>query len=123
MKAIVTGVLMTLLLGGLAVAQDHYVNGYYRSNGTYVSPHYQTNPNSTTSDNYSTRGNYNPYTGEPGTKPDTRPSYGNPSASPYGSSYDTPSSPGFGDSRSRASSYGSSYPPAASSNCTSIYGC
>ena len=50
-------------------AGDHYVSGYYRSNGTYVSGYHATNPNSTRNDNYSTRGNVNPYTGEAGTKP------------------------------------------------------
>ena len=48
---------------------DHYVSGYYRSNGTYVSGYHATNPNGTRNDNYSTRGNVNPYTGEAGTKP------------------------------------------------------
>jgi hypothetical protein len=48
---------------------EHYVSGYFRSNGTHVSGHYQTNPNATRNDNYSTRGNVNPHTGEPGTKP------------------------------------------------------
>ncbi len=87
-----------LILGSTgALAQDHYVRGYMRSNGTYVAPHYQTNPNSTTSDNYSTLGNVNPYTGVYGTKPDVRPS--------YGSSY---TAPNYGYSQPR-SSYGSSY--------------
>jgi hypothetical protein len=62
-------------LTGVASAQDygtgsnpenHYVNGYNRSNGTYVPPHYQTNPNGSTYDNYETRGNYDPYTGTTG---------------------------------------------------------
>lgn len=50
-----------------ALAQDVYVNGYYRSDGTYVQPYYRTRPNRTTLDNYSTKGNVNPYTGQPGT--------------------------------------------------------
>jgi hypothetical protein len=49
-------------------AEDHYVSGYTRNNGTYVSPHYQTNPNNSTSDNYETRGNLNPHTGQWGTR-------------------------------------------------------
>ena len=48
-------------------AQDHYVNGYHRYNGTYVQGHHRTNPNSSQYDNYSTRGNINPYTGQQGT--------------------------------------------------------
>lgn len=77
MKAFIIGLVAALVASTTAFAQgDHYVKGYTRSNGTYVAPHYQTNPNSTTSDNYSTVGNVNPYTGAPGTKPDTRPSYG-----------------------------------------------
>jgi hypothetical protein len=47
---------------------SHYVQPYYRSNGTYVGGHYQTNPNNTQLDNYGTRGNYNPYTGTYGTR-------------------------------------------------------
>ena len=50
-------------------ASDHYVSGYYRSNGTYVSGYHATNPSSTRNDNYSTRGSMNPYTGEAGTGP------------------------------------------------------
>lgn len=50
-------------------AQDVWVNGYYRSNGTYVEGHYRTPPNNTINDNYSTQGNINPYTGKHGTVP------------------------------------------------------
>jgi len=45
----------------------HYVNGYYRSNGTYVQGHYRTDPNYTNRDNYSTYPNVNPHTGKHGT--------------------------------------------------------
>lgn len=86
-----------------AIAADHYVSGYTKADGTYVAPHYQTNPNSTTSDNYSTRGNVNPYTGQLGTKPDTKPS--------YGSTYTAPS---YG-------TYGSK--PAPKANCAATYSC
>lgn len=48
---------------------DHYVSGYYKSNGTYVRGHHATNPDETRNNNYSTRGNVNPYTGTVGTKP------------------------------------------------------
>lgn len=63
----------TLIAAALAVsclaaaADDHYVPGYTRADGTYVAGHMQTNPNSTPMDNYSTRGNINPYTGQAGT--------------------------------------------------------
>ena len=50
-------------------AQDVWVDGYYRTNGTYVDGHYRTPPNSTVDDNYSTIGNTNPYTGKQGTLP------------------------------------------------------
>lgn len=45
---------------------DHYVQGYYRANGTWVEGYYATDPNSTINDNYSTYPNYNPYTGQQG---------------------------------------------------------
>lgn len=73
MKSLILGII--LISSNVAVAQygyntnDHYVNGYERSNGTYVAPHEQTNPNNTRNDNYSTYGNTNPYTGSRGTKP------------------------------------------------------
>ncbi len=47
---------------------EHWVNGYYRSNGTYVRGHYQTNPDDSFYNNWSTKGNVNPHTGKPGTK-------------------------------------------------------
>ena len=65
-------------------ANDVYVRGYTKSNGTYVSPHYRTAPDSTPYNNYSTRGNTNPYTGKQGTvdplgslNTNTRSNYGN----------------------------------------------
>ena len=108
-KSIIIAALVALSFSGAALAQDHYVKGYTRSNGTYVAPHYQTNPNSTTSDNYSTRGNVNPYTGVAGTKPDTRPAYGTTATtSTYGTS-----------TYGRSSSTTTTSKPA----CTSLYGC
>ena len=50
-----------------ALANDHYVNGYQRQDGTYVQPHYQTAPDNNPYNNYSTQGNTNPYTGQEGT--------------------------------------------------------
>lgn len=86
---ILIGSVMALALAGSASAQgEHYVNGYYRSDGTYVAPHYQTNPNGTRDDNWSTRGNVNPYTGRPGSRP------GDSGWAPYGrSSYPAPAIP------------------------------
>lgn len=59
----------------LSAQSSHYVSGHTTRSGAYVAPHYQTSPNSTTSDNWSTRGNVNPYTGQAGTKPDTKPAW------------------------------------------------
>ena len=67
--AICISVVLALLLTTVtAFAQDVYVQGYYRSDGTYVQPHYRSAPNNTTLDNWSTMGNINPYTGQAGTK-------------------------------------------------------
>jgi opacity protein-like surface antigen len=124
MKSILLGVLAALMFASSAEAADHYVRGYYRSNGTYVAPHYQTNPNGTTSDNYSTRGNYNPYTGAPGTKPDTRPAFGSTYGAPtYGASpYAAPTyQPSYGSPTTHTSPYGASEDE--SGTCTSSYGC
>ena len=57
-----------LAIAAPAVAEDVYVEGYVRSNGTYVEPYYRSSPNDTVLDNWSTKGNVNPYTGEPGTR-------------------------------------------------------
>jgi hypothetical protein len=113
MRRMIIGLLAALAFGSAASAQTH-VRGYTRSDGTYVAPHYRSSPNSTTSDNYSTRGNVNPYTGQLGTKPDTKPSYG---------SYSTPSTSTYGSSSSYGSSYGSSTSGSKPKSCTSIYGC
>jgi hypothetical protein len=78
MKILMGVLLCTVSYVEAASANDHYVNGYTKSDGTYVAPHYQTNPNNTRTDNYSAQGNSNPYTGRQGTvdpyKP--TPSYG-----------------------------------------------
>lgn len=60
---------LLLLFGFFSFAQDVWVNGYTKSNGTYVSGYYRTPPNSTVNDNYSTVGNVNPYTGKVGYLP------------------------------------------------------
>lgn len=108
MKAVIAGALLALVTCGSAAAQgSHYVRGYTKSNGTYVAPHYQSNPNSTTSDNYSTRGNVNPYTGQAGTRTDTRPSY----------SYSPPPQPTY-----TAPAYTNPYAPKPPKTCYG-YGC
>ena len=56
-----------LSLIGPAFANDVYVNGYYRNNGTYVEPYHRSAPDSSPYNNYSTQGNINPYTGARGT--------------------------------------------------------
>lgn len=56
------------LVASSSAMADHYVNGYYRSNGTYVQPHMQSDPNQYRYDNYSSQGNTNPYTGQQGTQ-------------------------------------------------------
>lgn len=113
MKTFAIGALLALMTWTSAQAADHLVRAYTRSDGTYVAPHYQTNPNSTTSDNYSTRGNTNPYTGQPGYKPDTRPSYG-----AYAPLAPAPRSPAYANPYAPAP-YGQPAKPA----CSSIYGC
>jgi hypothetical protein len=100
---------MLIIITGIsysAKAQDTYVDGYYRNNGTYVQPHYRSAPNNNPSDNYSAQGNINPYVNGIGRK--KPPSLNNVEAEnsyksqtyqkhwnndrPYGSSYKKPSS-------------------------------
>jgi len=113
MNKLFAGLLAALALATDASAADQHVRGYVKKDGTYVAPHYRTTPNVTTSDNYSTRGNVNPYTGEPGTKPDTRPAPG--AYVPYGST--------GGSTLYRPPSGSSPSSPQRSAPCTSIYGC
>src|SRR2546421_7113315 len=76
----------------VAFAEDVFVNGYYRKDGTYVQPHMRSAPDSNPYNNYSTKGNVNPYTGQPGTKdPYSTPSLGGSSGSTYSNPY--PSNP------------------------------
>ncbi len=49
-------------------ANDVFVKGYIKSDGTYVAPHYRSSPDSKVNNNWSTKGNVNPYTGSEGTK-------------------------------------------------------
>jgi hypothetical protein len=77
-----------------AFAQDVYVHGYTRSNGTYVAPHMRSAPDGNPYNNWSTQGNVNPYTGSVGTH--------NPNSG-YGSSY---GSSGYG-SQNYPNPYGS----------------
>ena len=51
-----------------ADAQDTYVNGYFKSDGTYVQPHYRSAPDNNPYNNWSTQPNINPYTGQQGTQ-------------------------------------------------------
>ena len=46
----------------------HYVQGYYRRDGTYVSGHFKTDADDSFWNNWSSRGNINPYTGKTGSK-------------------------------------------------------
>jgi hypothetical protein len=63
-------------------AQDVYVHGYYRNNGTYVAPHYRSQPDSSYNNNWSVSPNVNPYTGKYGTR---QPTWNNqPPSSNYG---------------------------------------
>lgn len=61
--------LFFLLLGYVSFAQEVWVDGYYKSNGTYVDGYYRTTPDNTVNNNYSTQGNRNPHTGEWGDQP------------------------------------------------------
>ena len=63
-KLLVVGI--TLLFAGAAFAEDVFVNGYLRSDGTHVNSYHRTSPDSDPWNNYSTKGNYNPYTGQQG---------------------------------------------------------
>ncbi len=87
MKLSFLALVLGLAIAAPTFAQDVYVEGYVRSDGTYVEPHYRSSPNDTVLDNWSTKGNVNPYTGEPGTRnpyPSSNPySSGNSNSSPY----------------------------------------
>lgn len=52
MKNICIALLVILVISTLVYAEDVYVNGYYRSNGTYVRSHVRSSPNQYKWDNY-----------------------------------------------------------------------
>lgn len=66
------------------LANDVYVNGYTRRDGTYVQPYYRTAPDSSRFNNYSSQGNTNPYTGRSGYEKPSRETYTAPRAPYYG---------------------------------------
>lgn len=75
--------LALLELSSAAFADDVYVRGYTRKDGTYVAPHHRSAPDGDTSNNWSTRGNVNPYTGQPGTRsPEGGSIFGAPASPP-----------------------------------------
>lgn len=83
MKSLIIALSMLLGTMGPAFADDVFVNGYTRDDGTYVSPHHRSAPDGDTSNNWSTRGNTNPYTGERGSR-----SYGYSNSSGSSRSFD-----------------------------------
>jgi len=60
--------ILAFLVASPVFAEDVWVNGYYRKDGTYVRPHYRSAPDGNVWNNWSTKGNINPYTGKPGYK-------------------------------------------------------
>ena len=98
---------LLLLALSAAVFADETVRGYVRRDGTYVAPSHRTEPNQFRFDNYSSQGNTNPYTGQPGHKPNefsTPPVYNQ--SNPYGGSSLQPApsypSPTYGMPRQRS---------------------
>ena len=63
MKTLIYTLAIMMALTFPAKAQDSYVEGYYRNDGTYVQPHYRSAPNSNPYDNYSAPTNINPSIG------------------------------------------------------------
>ncbi len=47
---------------------EHYVDGYFRRDGTWVDAHFRTDPDDSFWNNWSSIGNVNPHTGRVGTK-------------------------------------------------------
>lgn len=67
-RVLFCGLFLALLaLPVVASAEDVYVHGYTRRDGTHVNPYHRTAPDSNPYNNYGTRGNLNPYTGQKGT--------------------------------------------------------
>ena len=75
-------VILSLLvaLAAPAFADDTYVKGYTKRDGTYVAPHWRSAPDSSYNNNGSAYSNVNPYTGQQGTHQpllyDSNPGYG-----------------------------------------------
>lgn len=78
------------LIPTLASAEDVFVEGYTRADGTEVRSHYRSAPDDSKTNNWSYPGNVNPHTGE------------RAGGSSYGSSNDF----GYGSSRKYGSDYG-----------------
>ena len=99
MRSIIRLCLLALIVSTPAMAQDTYVQGYHRNDGTYVQPHYRSQADGSLDNNFSTRGNTNPYTG----------SLGNqrlPSLNPGQDGYNhQPSTRNWNNSRPQGSSY------------------
>jgi len=55
------------LVASGALADDTYVRGHTRKDGTYVQPHHRTAPDNSRGNNYGSQGNVNPWTGRAGT--------------------------------------------------------
>jgi hypothetical protein len=71
MRRILTVALLVFFMLGIAlpaVADDVWVRGHTRSDGTYVEPHWRSAPDGNPFNNWSTQGNVNPYTGKQGTR-------------------------------------------------------
>ena len=85
MKTLTAILLISLISFSFGTLADQSVRGYIKRDGTYVAPSMRSNPNNYKFDNYSSQGKYNPYTGQPGYKPDE---FSNPSI--YGKRYRNP---------------------------------
>ncbi len=64
MRTALLTITATALLCAPVWAQDTYVEGYYRNDGTYVEPHYRSQSDNNIHNNYSTRENISPYTND-----------------------------------------------------------
>jgi hypothetical protein len=92
-------ILAVMLFSSIAIAEDVYVDGYTRKNGTYVAPHYRSRPNAYQWDNKS----YTP----------SQPAYNNSSGRNHNSNWYTPSETRYNDSNryNDSPSYGSQTKP------------
>jgi hypothetical protein len=83
------------------MAEDQWVPGHYRSDGTWVPGYWRTKPNTTDRDNYTTSPNTNPYTQNPGRKKhdvgeDDRDPFGKPKYKTNDRDDEDDRDPGFG---------------------------